>query len=915
MAALGILTTDRDLIVRTWDDWLETATGLGRDGVVGRPLTEIVPDLEMRGLLGRFHDAVRDGTVHVLAPAFHHYLIRCAPRTPSPHFADMQQRVTIGPLRDDATITGAIVAVEDVTPRLDQERALAAALQSPDAGVRREAAEALAAVSRIEEADAFTPVLRDANWRIRYAAVQGLAQTQDADFMRSVIETVRQDHRHFSLLSSALKLLTTTEVDVTGPLTALLDDPDPDLRIQAALALGEQHHPSAIAALVRALADAHVNVRFQAIESLGRLRAEAAIDDLLAVVQSRDFFLAFPALDALAAIGVGRVGPDLAPLLDDDQFRVPVADALAALGDDRSVRPLIDALNQSDVAVVSIVSAIVQIHDRYDAQYRDGDRVSDLVRDGLDAAGRRHAVAAVATASVEQLPTVVRLLGWLEGPDVVHALTRLLGDPAARSDVIEALVRHGEGVVDAVLEQLDADDDSTRHAAIVALGRLGSRRATPRLLEHLADESLLIPLAGALALIGDPAASDTLLPLLGHRDGAVRQAVIGALNSIGHPELPARIGALLRDRDPLVRESAVRVAGYFGYDETVDQLFALADDDEESVRAAAIEQLGLLDDPRAESRLRRALEGASARERAAAARALGRVETAAAGAALVAALDDADSWVRYYAARAIAEQRYALAADALGRLAATDPATHVRIAALDAIGALSAGSLVDAVKALATDPHADVAAAALVALGRIAAADVLPELQEALRAPEPARRMAAVQALAAQRSAAAVSSLEWAALADTNDAVAAAAIGGLETLAAGDDAAGAAAVATLCGMLSEPARRDRVTAALAQLPPSRLHEVARGLQHALPEVRSAVVVVLGRTQRAEATALIAGALADPDATVRETAVATFARLGTRGQEATFAALAAQDPSKRVRRAAAAVLASLRSCPS
>ena len=44
----------------------------------------------------------------------------------------MQQRVTIGPLREDERIVGVIVAVEDVTARLDAERELALALQSTD---------------------------------------------------------------------------------------------------------------------------------------------------------------------------------------------------------------------------------------------------------------------------------------------------------------------------------------------------------------------------------------------------------------------------------------------------------------------------------------------------------------------------------------------------------------------------------------------------------------------------------------------------------------------------------------------------------------------------------------------------------------------------------------------------------------
>ena len=46
-----------------------------------------------------------------------------------------------------------------------------------------------------------------------------------------------------------------SEVDLTAQLGELLRDSDSDLRIQAALALGQQQHPAAIAPLVAALGD------------------------------------------------------------------------------------------------------------------------------------------------------------------------------------------------------------------------------------------------------------------------------------------------------------------------------------------------------------------------------------------------------------------------------------------------------------------------------------------------------------------------------------------------------------------------------------------------------------------------------------------------------------------------------------
>ena len=111
------------------------------------------------------------------------------------------------------------------------------------------------------------------DWRARAAAVARLTEDADAAFVHALVESLRHSHRDFNLLSSALKLLGSTNVEVSGVLAELLCDQDPDLRIQAALALGAQQDPSAIPALRAALADPEINVRFQAIESLGRLRA------------------------------------------------------------------------------------------------------------------------------------------------------------------------------------------------------------------------------------------------------------------------------------------------------------------------------------------------------------------------------------------------------------------------------------------------------------------------------------------------------------------------------------------------------------------------------------------------------------------------------------------------------------------
>jgi len=61
----------------------------------GQSLAGLFPEVEARGFLKRFERVLAEGVVEVLATAFHHYLIACAPSVPSKRFDRMQQRVAI----------------------------------------------------------------------------------------------------------------------------------------------------------------------------------------------------------------------------------------------------------------------------------------------------------------------------------------------------------------------------------------------------------------------------------------------------------------------------------------------------------------------------------------------------------------------------------------------------------------------------------------------------------------------------------------------------------------------------------------------------------------------------------------------------------------------------------------------------
>ena len=77
---VGVATTDRDLVIRSWDDWLVRATSISRDDAVGRHLSAIIPAFEERDLRARFEATLQSGAVQIFSSRLHHPLLPCPPR-------------------------------------------------------------------------------------------------------------------------------------------------------------------------------------------------------------------------------------------------------------------------------------------------------------------------------------------------------------------------------------------------------------------------------------------------------------------------------------------------------------------------------------------------------------------------------------------------------------------------------------------------------------------------------------------------------------------------------------------------------------------------------------------------------------------------------------------------------------------
>ena len=869
----GRLTVDRALVVRSWDAWLAEATGIPADAACGHPLAALFPEVEARGLAARLRRVAEEGAVEVLAPAFHQYLIPCAPRGPAGHFAHMQQHVTLSPLRVDGEIVGVSAVIRDVTARREGERRIADRLRGASEEARLGALDALAAAGA--SADVLVDAFADPSWRVRDAAVGAVVRHGGEGVVEVLTRVLREQHRDPPVLNATLSALAGSGEDVVPPLLALLESPDADLRLYVALALGLRGDPRAAPALERALDDADANVRFHAVEALGRLGARAAAPRLAEIAESRDFFLSFAALDALAAIGDETVARRILPLVDDELLRPAALGALGRLGGEEVVAALAALLERGEVPAAEVAGALSAIHDRYQDGFGDGDGIARLARAVVHPAGAARLAAALAEASSADAAVLACVLSWLPGAGGEEALAGALSDPGARAAAVEGLVRRGARAADALLPRLAGLDEEALRAAVLALGRIGSPIAVPGLLALLdSSPEAAVGIAGALGAIGDARAFEPLLGLLDHARAQVRHAAIGALASIGHPGLRARVAELLASPSPALRESAARIAGYVGYPECADPLLALCRDADEGVRRAAVEHAANLDDPRAAAVLREVLRGDTPACRAAAARAAGRLPPDQAAALLAEALADGDLWVRYYAARAAAAAGAARLAAALAERARRDPAVPVRIAALQALAELGGAPAVPALAALADDPEPEVRLAALAALGGADHPEALRVLRAALRADDAEARRTVLESVEGAAPALAAD-LAAVARAERDPVMARGAVFALLRAASPE------AVRLLAALAAGPALRDACVQALARLPADRLEILAEGLRTGRGEAREAILDALGHARGAAAERLAAGALDDPSPAVRRAAELALARLDLR----------------------------------
>ena len=871
----GAFTLDRNLVVQTWDAWMESATGIPETVALGSRLDALYPELTERGLLERLRRVADGGGVDVLAPALHRYLLPCPPRDRESRFERMRQRVTMSSVRSGDATAGVRVVIEDVTPRFDRSAMLSADLDSADDSVRLRAATALAAAG--DAPDTLYGALSDDNWRVRRVAAEGLADASGSESVETLVRAIREHHRDPALLNAAISSLARSRADVLPAVLPLLTGEEAEQRTYAALTLGLLGDIRAVSPLVAMLRDPDANVAFHAIEALGRIGSPDSADALASVATGGDFFLGFAALDALAAIGEPMVAPRLVPLLEDAQLADSAAHALQLLGSEDAVAPLAALLARADASAAPAALALAAIQRRVGRNV-----VAGIARGVMTDAAVRALLDIAASAGDDDVMGMASVLSWFDTDGVDALLVSLLHREATREGAADLLSARGPAAAARIGALVGDDSSDVRRSVAEILGRIGSADSTLVLASASAHEdepAVLIAIANAIGAIGDRRVFGALLALTEHPNAAVRQSVVAALNSIGEPDMERIVAERLRSPASHARESAARIVGYFGYSSCLAPLIELCSDPEPTVRRAAVEALPIFDEAATDAVIRISHADLDTTVRSAAVRALGELRGHTSMEALVDALHDASPWVRYYAARAATRraERSAPLVEALAALARDDQATPARIAALEALSTLDPLTSFDIILTLANDADPDIATAAIGSLGACDPERSADTIRHVIQTAEPVRQHAALDAVERQGPAAAYAVAGIGALArtTTDEALRGHAIRALCSV--GDEVA----IRELASTGSVRRLRDLVSSALAALPADCLPALERALATPDDDARELIVNAIGGVADTAGLRVLAACLEDPSPRVRAAAARWLHRLDLR----------------------------------
>ncbi len=160
----------------------------------------------------------------------------------------------------------------------------------------------------------------------------------------------------------------------TDALVRALDDPNPDVRRQAAISIGESRDPAATAALLSELDDPEVDTRPEVIRALGRVGSAEAVPHLIRLLRDPDWQVRISSMAALGRIGGTEATQaliEMAGTLTRNHYLFAASiDALAKLREPEAIEIALDAYPEFVSPIIRrqllcSVSEVLGVHPTY----------------------------------------------------------------------------------------------------------------------------------------------------------------------------------------------------------------------------------------------------------------------------------------------------------------------------------------------------------------------------------------------------------------------------------------------------------------------------------------------------------------------------------------------------------------------
>jgi HEAT repeat protein len=333
-----------------------------------------------------------------------------------------------------------------------------------------------------------------------------------------------------------------------------LKNRDSATRLAAVKALTRLNDNEAVDPLINCLNDADGKVRLYAVKALRQLKDKRAVMPLIQRLDDSDLQVRRAAVDALKRLGDTRAVEPLLELTDDRHIRVYVVRALPWFDDPRVTDFFLELLQNPNGEMQ--LEAV-----KYFSRNPDQRAVKFLI-------------PLLQSANKDMPSWAAGALGASRDKRAVKPLIKLLTrKPPVRNKEKKNIYRYKRSAVLALGKigdkrayplLVDAlKDEELKGFAILALGHLQDKRATPILATYLSDPSPHIRSFAirSLGQIGDFSLFDTLVPFLSDPNEMIVKSTVHAVIRLDPERAQEILIEMIDTQDPATLERTLRLIG------------------------------------------------------------------------------------------------------------------------------------------------------------------------------------------------------------------------------------------------------------------------------------------------------------------------------------------------------------------